>query len=255
MSIAKFVYTRLDGSQSGLVGLVKVLRAAGKALKSGAGPFVLVRDQFKHTNLQRFEALKILRAILDGGGKGTEVRIHDRKGDVVFHVKRVPTSIYDDPFRDATYSSARIDAGVDYCGNGKVYAIGPGVIVNVGTPSHDATFGNNMAVYRLTEGPGKGLYVFFAEHYNNVPKLRKGMKVDSQTVLYKMNGCIEIGWSDGVGSEAWNSGNYQEGQRSALGDNFSKLLVALGAKPGLKLGRPITGSLPAKYPRKWRGKV
>ena len=170
-----------------------------------------------------------------------------------------PAAVYRDPFRDAVYTAARIDAGVDYCyagGSGKVYAIGPGVIVNVGTPSHTSTFGSDMSVYRLTAGPAKGKCVFFAEHYNNVGSHKAGDHIDANTVLYMMNGgCIEIGWSDGRGSMAWNSGNYSEGQLSALGANFSNLLGALGSKPGLTLGRSVTGTLPAGFPKTWKGLV
>jgi hypothetical protein len=167
------------------------------------------------------------------------------------------SKFYKDPFRDATYSAARIDAGVDYCGSGPVYAIGPAVITHAGTPSNTSTFGSDMSVYRLTSGPAAGKYVFFAEHYNNAPALRDGAIVDSNTVLYNMNGgCIEIGWSDGNGSIAWDQAPGSiEGQLTAFGKNFNELLVALGTKPGLVLSRPVSGTLPPGWPTSWKGKV
>ena len=244
------------GGLSAPEGLAAVMRAASRRMTDG--PFNVIRDEYRHPGLTKREALRVLRSILAQGGKGTEVRVQNARDKLVFHVKRVPLSVYDDPFRDAYYSSARIDAGVDFCGTGPVYAIGPGVIVNEGTPSHTSTFGYDIAVYRLTAGPAAGKYVFFAEHYDNMGRHNPGDRIDSNTVLYRMNGCIEIGWSDGPprnGSEAWDSGTYSEGQRSALGDNFSLLLVALGGKPGLTLGRTTTGVLPPGYPKSWRGLV
>ena len=236
----------------GPTGLVGVLRASGKVMRDG-GPFTVIHEQYRHPGMKKLEAQRMMRSILAHGGKGVEVRIHNAKNKLIFDVKRVPASTYDDPFRDAYYNSARIDAGVDYCGSGKFYAIGPGILTHVGTPSHTSTFGDDMMVYQLTDGPAKGKYVFFAEHYNNAPGLKDGQRIDSNTVLGTMNGCIEIGWSDGRGSYAWNSGSYGEGQRSALGDNFSRLMVALGAKPGLTTGRSTSGKLPAGWPTDWRG--
>lgn len=162
---------------------------------------------------------------------------------------------YSDPFRDATITPARIDAGVDYCGSGPVHPIGDAIVTNVGRPSGTSTFGTDMPVYQLLDGPGQGKFVFFDEHCVIEPGYRNGDHVSIHTVLYRMTGCIEIGWSDGVGSMAWNSGAYSEGQLSALGRNFSDLLVALGCVGGLTLGRPVTGSLPAGWPEDWSGEM
>lgn len=134
------------------------------------------------------------------------------------------------------------------CGNGPVHPIGKAKITHKGTPSHDATFGSDMSVYQLLEGPAKGKYVFFAEHYDNAKGWKTGKIVNTSDVLYHMNGCIEIGWSDGRGSMAWDLDSSIEGQRTVWGQNMSDLLESLGAKPGLVLGRKLTMRLPAGWP-------
>lgn len=137
---------------------------------------------------------------------------------------------------------ARIDAGVDVCGSGPVHPLGDAIVTNVGRPSGTSTFGSDMPVYQLLDGPAAGKYIYFDEHCVIEPGYRTGSRVTTDTILYRMTGCIEIGWSDGVGSSAWNSGSYGEGQLSALGQNFSDLLVTLGCPPGLNLNRPVVGS-------------
>ena len=166
-----------------------------------------------------------------------------------------PAAVYRDPFRDAVYTAARIDAGVDYCGTGPIYPIGRARILNRGTPSGTSMFGHDMPVYELLEGPGKGLKVFCDEHLTMRGGYKTGDIVETTQALYEMNGCVEVGWSDGRGSWAWNSGTYSEGQLSVLGANFSNLLGALGSKPGLTLSRSVTGTLPAGFPKTWKGRV
>lgn len=153
--------------------------------------------------------------------------------------------IYKNPFR-FNVSPAEIDAGEDFCGTGAVHAIGPARILQRGVPSHTSTFGNTLSSYVITEGPLKGLTVFFAEHYNLSGTFKAGDHVDASTKLYDMNGCIEIGiaTSDGSGSLAWNGQGYKEGESSRLGVNIADLLSVLGAPRG-----PLRGALVGTLPR------
>lgn len=160
--------------------------------------------------------------------------------------------IYKNPFR-FNVSPADIDAGEDFCGYGPVHAIGPARILQRGVPSHTSTFGNKLSSYVITEGPLKGLAVFFAEHYNLAGNFQPGDHVDASTKLYDMNGCIEIGIAtdDGLNSLAWHSQGYQEGQTSRLGVNAADLLSVLGAPRGPLRGA-LVGTLPKSLPARSR---
>jgi hypothetical protein len=240
--LLSFVYDKSSGDASSPSSLQETMAAARKRLPLlGKGPYAVNWDEHRHPDLSRYRALKVLHAVLEHMKVGDTVRVQGASG-VLFLASRVEVTTYRDPFRFAHISPARIDAGVDLCGEGKVTALGPAVILRRGTPSHTSTFGSDLSAYRLTEGPGKGLVVFFAEHYNLAPKIAAGQNVDAETPLYYMNGCIEIGWAtdSGAGSKAWSETPYSEGQRSALGDNMNELLGALGCVSGLTRGRRTT---------------
>jgi hypothetical protein len=236
-------------------GLSKVMEAAARNIKVGEGAFRVTRGgTYHHPGLNRVEALSITKEILKTEPIGAGVVVRNAKGNKVFHAVRIAVAPYKNPFRDvAGLWPLRIDGGVDYSGNGPVYPIGEAIITNVGTPSRTLTFGNDMAVYQLLDGQAKGKYVFFAEMYFNMPGLHNGMRVGVDTPIYRMDGPIEIGWSDGRGSMAWDIDSGIEGQRTAWGDNFNDLLVSLDCPSGLVLGRPVTMSLPPGWPRDWSG--
>lgn len=162
-----------------------------------------------------------------------------------------PNNFYQNPFRDANISPARIDGGVDYCGTGPVYFLGKAKVIHRGTPSNTSTFGSDLTIYQLLEGPAKGKYVFFGEHYNVVNR-STGDIVTSNDIMGTMTGCIEIGWGDSDGSMAWGIDNGIEGELTAWGLNFNQLLVALGCISGTFSGRPTTMSLPPGWPQ-WVG--
>lgn len=225
--------------------LRQVMRKARRYVKGH--DLTVINGQWKHPHLSAFGARKLLRAILEKVEFDREVDVRG-PNHLLFSVTRVRPNPYMDPFRDAVYSSARIDAGVDYCSRGPIHPIGRAKITAVGVPSHTSTFGEKLSIYQLLDGPAKGKYVFFAEHYKVKRHFRKGQTVDTDAVLYDTNGCIEIGWSDGHGSMAWDIDNNIEGQRTAWGQNMSDLLESLGTKPGLTQGLPITMKLPAGWP-------
>jgi hypothetical protein len=251
-----FVRDLAHNKKSQPAGLSRTMEAAKNNIVFNHGPFTVIKGSIRHPGLSRNDALNQLRTILVTIGVGIDVHVRNIHGTIVFHVRRVATQAYDNPFRDADYTAARIDAGVDYClipgGKGPVYALGKAKIINRGNPSGTSVFSNDMPVYQLLEGVYKNKYVFCDEHIRLEAGYNDGDIVDSNTVLYHMYGCIEIGWSDGPpnnGSIAWNSGKYSEGQLSAYGDNFNQLLVSTGAKAGLRLGRKVSGSLPNGWPK------
>jgi hypothetical protein len=245
----RFEFDKPDGTPSQAVGLKAVMQAAARNVKVGRGAFVVTRGgQYHHPNLNRQRALIVVRECLRSIPIGSGVVVRDVDGEIAFHARRVATNPYKDPFRDARISPERIDAGVDYYVDGPVYALGDGLILNVGTPSHTSVFGNDLAVVQLVAGPFARHSYFFAEHYENAAGLHVGQRVTSETVLYHGNGSIEIGWSDGRGSMAWDIDNSIEGERTVWGQNFSDLLESVGCAPGLVLGRPLTMTLPPGWP-------
>ena len=156
---------------------------------------------------------------------------------------------YVNPLRAvAGLSPERIDQGVDYSGYGPIYAIGDGVVlntVNTGWP------GGTFITYRLTDGPAAGLVVYAAEDIQ--PSVQVGEQVSPTTVLgtvYEGPDGIETGWADSTGNGAtmaYVAGQFSGANATAYGANFSQLLAALGAPPGVPNGTPA-GSLPSNWP-------
>jgi hypothetical protein len=148
---------------------------------------------------------------------------------------------YHNPLRHvAGLIAERIDQGVDYSGTGPVYALGPGVIVTA-TPA-DPGWSGGLIVERLSDGPDKGAYVYWAEGVR--PTVQVGDKVNWSTKVADMNGGIETGWSsgpDGV-SLAHAQGHYSF--PTPEGENFNHLMVSLGARSGTGPGAGRTGSGP-----------
>ncbi len=156
---------------------------------------------------------------------------------------------YVNPLRAiAALSPERIDQGVDYSGYGPIYPIGDGVVlstVNTGWP------GGTFIAYRLTDGPAAGLVVYAAEDIQ--PSVQVGQQVSPTTMLgtvYEGPDGIETGWADSTGNGAtmaYVAGQFTGANATAYGANFSQLLAALGAPPGVPNGTPA-GSLPANWP-------
>ena len=157
---------------------------------------------------------------------------------------------YANPLRSVEgLSPERIDSGVDYAGVGPVYAIGNGVVLNVYAADWP---GGTFIAYQLSDGPAKGLVVFTAEDLN--PQVSVGSTVTANTVIGQMYGGphgIEIGWADGSripNAMARSSGQYDGGNSTAFGYNFSRFLQALGAPGGILQSKP-TGTLPTGWPQ------
>lgn len=136
------------------------------------------------------------------------------------------------PLRGITnLQPGRIDEGVDYAGSGPIYAIGPGVVLNLynaGWP------GGAYISYRLTSGPRVNMVVYVAE--NVIPTVFIGQRVDTSTVLGQLIDAypnLETGWSDPAGTG--NALAYDNGHLvypSAEGLDFNQLLISLGAPGG-----------------------
>ncbi|MFZ1257943.1 MAG: phage tail tip lysozyme [Candidatus Saccharimonas sp.] len=170
--------------------------------------------------------------------------------------------VYKNPYRDIKQlTPMRIDQGVDIGGEGPIYAIGDGVMHTI-LPNSAASgwpgIPGSWITYVLSDGPAKGKMVFFAENCVPTKDLKKGDKVNADTVICYLNGLVsawsESGWAyetPGGGSRTAArviGGGYIENQRTAMGQNFSDFLKQLGGPEGLGNNRPITGTIPADWP-------
>lgn len=169
------------------------------------------------------------------------------------------TSTYQNPLRGLqNLQPSRIDQGVDYEGDGPIYAIGDGTVENSTTSA--GWPGGTFISYELTDGPAKGDWVYVAENCTNV-QVSVGQTVNSNTVLCNEQDSfpfIETGWA------VPQQGDYQaashtcasqnpDGTATAYGRNFSQLLQSLGAPPGNLIlsyenGNLSCGTLPIGWP-------
>lgn len=175
---------------------------------------------------------------------------------------------YQNPFRGATLTSARIDEGVDFVSaSGPVYAIGDAGIdqvTNSGWPNHV------FIAYHLCNGPAKGKEVYVAECVTVSTAV--GRFVNSYSQLGTLKSCndptwcpnfdcgIETGWADpgSIGrSMAKKYGQEPSGggAGTAFGNSFNKFLLSLAAKGGSSYGAGgLCGSgltTPACLPLDW----
>ncbi|QQS21800.1 glucosaminidase domain-containing protein [Candidatus Saccharibacteria bacterium] len=162
---------------------------------------------------------------------------------------------YKNPYRDvAGLWSMRIDQGIDMGGEGPIYAVGPGVVEvvrkNKAESGWPGTPGSFMT-YKLTAGPAAGKSIFFAE--NCVITVNVGDIVDANTKICDLHGMFtawsESGWAvNGRTAAKVVGGGYSEGQRTAMGQNFSDFMKSIGGPEGTIGGRPLTGTVPSDYP-------
>jgi hypothetical protein len=157
---------------------------------------------------------------------------------------------YSNPLWDvAGLTPERIDQGVDYSGAGPVYAMGAGIVENV----YNTGWPNGVFIaYELTAaGPAQGDVVYVAEDIT--PLVSVGEAVTAATQIgteFEGPDGIETGWADpnALGqSIALAYGQWDGTDSTAFGVNFSQLLGALGAPPGIVEGT-VQGSLPGGWP-------
>jgi hypothetical protein len=169
-----------------------------------------------------------------------------------------PPPVYRNPVRAITgLIPERVDMGVDYGGNGPVYALGDAVITNAAGDSAGWP-GGGWITYQLTSGPAKGMQVYLAEDVQ--PTVQAGQHVTADTVIATMvnrGDGIETGWAmpDGASAESQLAvaGGISGGGPfpTQIGLDFDRLLVALGAPAAPNLTSAGYGTLPAGYPVNW----
>jgi murein DD-endopeptidase MepM/ murein hydrolase activator NlpD len=142
----------------------------------------------------------------------------------------------------------RIDQGVDYSGNGPVYAMGDGVVLSL---NDNGWPGTGNVTYQLTDGPGRGLDVYFAECIQ--PTVGVGQLVNAYTQIGVMStSCgtgIETGWSEGddLIPDAAAYWCFDGNDPTSYGVNFSDFLASTGAPGGIVDG-PVTCPDPPPVP-------
>ena len=165
---------------------------------------------------------------------------------------------YRDPLRGVSgLVPERIDDGVDFAGQGPVYALGDAVVTNA-TATNFGWPGGGWITYRLTSGPASGLVVYVAEDIT--PAVAVGQHVSPSTMIGTMfdgGDGIETGWAQPTSLSA-ESQLPQAGAIAGLGPfptrvgvNFDKLLQTLGVPAAPNRTQPPFGLLPAGYPASW----
>jgi len=183
------------------------------------------------------------------GGFASALAVNSQTGGFYVGIDVTPLGGYLNPLRSVTsLLPQEIDQGVDYCGSGPIYALGNAVVENLYDPGWPSGV---FISYRLTSGPAKGRYVYVAE--NVTPDVVIGEHVNASTVVgvvHDAKTCLETGWADPPSSPEKAEGHveYNGKNSTAFGLNFSSLLQALGARPGLPQPFGPPGSLPLGWP-------
>ena len=183
------------------------------------------------------------------GGMASGIAVDQATGGYYESVDVTPLDGYLNPLRQVTaLVPQEIDQGVDYCGSGPVFALGDGVVKNV--YATDWPSGVFIA-YQLTDGPAKGLVVYVAE--NVTPRVTVGERVTPLSVVgvvHDAKTCMETGWADASAPSGHVAGHseYNGKNSTAFGLNFSALLQALGARPGLSQPYGAPGPIPSSWP-------
>lgn len=158
----------------------------------------------------------------------------------------------------------RIDMGVDYAGSGPILALGNGTVTmasdhDSGPPScwgRTCWPVGGIVVYRLSDGPFAGKYVYVAENITVDVKEGQKVRVGQQIATARdWSPHIETGWASGTGSETLAIADGHQcrcgdpgGWSTIEGRSFDALLVALGAVSGYLQPDPPKQSMPAAWP-------
>jgi hypothetical protein len=219
------------------------------AIASGTGYYVLRANGEIDSFGATFHGSLASSKTMPEGGFASALAVDPTTGGYYEAVDVTPLDGYFNPLRALTsLVPQEIDQGVDYCASGPIYALGDAVIENLYDPGWPSGV---FISYRLTSGPAKGLYVYVAE--NITPKVAIGEYVTAMTVVgvvHDAKTCLETGWADPPASPEQAAGHleYNGKNSTAYGLNFSSLLQALGARPGLPQSYGPPGSVPSSWP-------
>ena len=171
---------------------------------------------------------------------------------------------YTDPLRAVRgLFPERIDMGVDYAGYGPLRAVGDAVVTFAS--NHDAGPlpcwgrtcwpGGGAVIYRLTDGPFVGKYVYAAENISVVVHRGQAVKAGQRVaVLHPGSPHLETGWASGKGPETLAIARHQQcscgdpgGWSTVEGRDFDRLLVFVGAPSGYLQYVPLQ-TMPRRWP-------
>lgn len=149
----------------------------------------------------------------------------------------------------------RIDQGVDYAGSGPILALGSGRVTKA--TNHDPDWvGGGVVVYRLSQGPFAGKYVYVSENITVNVKAGQTVRAGEQiATLHDAYPNLETGWAAGKGDKTLADVDRHRcpcgdpgGWSTIEGRNFDRLLVVLGAPSGYLQPNLPKQSMPTGWP-------
>jgi hypothetical protein len=200
-----------------------------------------------------------------GGAPRVTVKNDTARKVTVARIVHHPTWRYINPLRDArVLQPGRVDMGADYVVSGPIMALGDGTVTfasnhDTGPPS---CYGRTcwpvggIVVYRLSDGPFAGKYVYAAENITvSVDAgqiLRTGQRIATAHDGFPY---LETGWASGKGPETLAIADGHQcpcgdpgGWSTIEGRNFNRLLVALGAPSADVQPNPPKQDMPRRWP-------
>lgn len=148
-------------------------------------------------------------------------------------------SAYVNPFAGDDVVVGRTDMGVDVClGPGQpIQALGAGVVIGI---EKNWYAGQPYLWYELTDGPDAGRYVYVAEQIDHLAPAGTVVAAGQTIARYARKGsCIETGWSAANGATlAVTTTGYREGEVTAAGVSFARLLLSSGVPGNFELVAP-----------------
>jgi CSLREA domain-containing protein len=199
------------------------------------------------------------------GTKSFKVTATDKSGTRVTKTIHYTVWAYTNPLSSVSgLQSGRIDMGVDYAGSGPLLALGNGRVTMASNNDSGPLScwgrtcwpGGGIVVYRLSDGPFAGKYVYMAENITVNVSAGQRVKIGQQlATLHNASPHMETGWASGHGAETLAIAYGHQcsctdpGGWSAIeGRNFDDLLVALGAPSGYLQPSQPNQSMPRGWP-------
>lgn len=124
------------------------------------------------------------------------------------------------------------DQGIDFTGPGAVHALGHGVVTRAVSGGSGWDGQGGLIVYRITDGPGRGRYVYNAEDI--APTVRAGDRIIPGQIIGRATGSgqapgIEVGWArDAHGTPYGSTTDGKPGGADPIyGKNFQSFVQRL----------------------------